>query len=140
DIVVSAVSADQSFIDPSWIKPGAIVNDASLPPAISNEIYKKRPDVLAIQGGVGHLPEYIDLGIPGLAAGATLGCMAETFILTMMNMIDNYSYGAISKQQVVKIWEAGNILGFGIAAIKYRDNQKLTRELAQEIKRKAESK
>ncbi len=140
DIVVSAVSADQSFIDPSWIKPGAIVNDASLPPAISNEIYKKRPDVLAIQGGVGHLPEYIDLGIPGLAAGATLGCMAETFILTMMNMIDNYSYGAISKQQVVKIWEAGNILGFGIAAIKYRDNQKLTRELAQEIKRKAVSK
>ena len=93
--------------------------------------------MLAIQGGIGHLPEYIDLGIPGLAAGATLGCMAETFILTMMNMIDNYSFGAITKQQVVKIWEAGRILGFGIAAIKYRDNRKLTREIAMEIKNAA---
>jgi len=139
DIVVSAVSADTAIIDPKWIKPGAIINDASLPPSISNEIYDKRPDVLAIQGGIGHLPEYIDLGIPGLAAGATLGCMAETFILTMMNMVENFSYGKITKQQVVKIWEAGEILGFGLAAIKFRNNQKLTRELAKDIKNRSKS-
>lgn len=136
DVVVSAVSADSAFINSSWIKPGAIVNDVSLPPSISLDLYAKRPDVVAIQGGIGHLPEYINLGIPGLAAGATLGCMAETFILTMMNMIDNYSYGAITKQQVVKIWEAGKILGFGIAAIKYQD-KKLTRDIAEEIRRKS---
>jgi len=123
DVIVSAVSADTSIIDVSWIKPGAVVNDVSLPTSISNEIYAKRPDVLAIQGGVGHLPEYIDLGLPGLAVGATLGCMAETFILTMMNMTENFSFGAITKQQVVKIWETGNILGFGIAAIKWREKQ-----------------
>ncbi|MFH1539055.1 MAG: aminotransferase class III-fold pyridoxal phosphate-dependent enzyme, partial [bacterium] len=138
DVVVSAVSADSAFIDASWIKPGAIVNDVSLPPSISLDLYKKRPDVIAIQGGIGHLPEYINLGIPGLAVGATLGCMAETFILTMMNMIDNYSYGAITKQQVVKIWEAGKILGFGLAAIKYQD-KKLTRDIVDEIKRKSKS-
>ncbi len=137
DLIVSAVSADTSIIDVNWIKPGAIVNDASLPPSVSLEIYDKRPDVLAIQGGVGHLPEYIDLGIPGLAAGATLGCMAETFILTMMNMAENFSFGTITKQQVVKIWETGNILGFGIAAIKYRNNMKLTREEAENIKKKS---
>ncbi|MFA6448350.1 MAG: aminotransferase class III-fold pyridoxal phosphate-dependent enzyme [bacterium] len=137
DIIVSAVSADTSIIDVNWIKSGALVNDVSLPTSISNEIYEKRPDVLAIQGGVGHLPEYIDLGIPGLAIGATLGCMAETFILTMMNMTENFSFGAITKQQVVKIWETGNILGFGIAAIKYRNNRKLTREEVAEIRKKA---
>ncbi len=137
DIIVSAVSADTSIIDVDWIKPGALVNDVSLPTSISNEIYERRPDALAIQGGVGHLPEYIDLGIPGLAAGATLGCMAETFILTMMNMTENFSFGAITKQQVVKIWETGNILGFGIAAIKYKNNKKLTREEVEEIKKKA---
>ena len=135
DVVVSAVSAHTHILDTAWIKPGAIVNDVSLPPSISLELYKDRPDVLAIQGGIGHLPEYLDLGIPGLAVGATLGCMAETFILTMMNMIDNYSYGRISKQQVIKIWEAGRILGFGLAAIKYKD-QKLTRDIAAEIKSK----
>lgn len=137
DIVISAVSADTSIIDVSWIKPGAIVNDVSLPPSISNEIYKKRPDVLAIQGGIGHLPEYINLGIPGLAIGATLGCMAETFILTMMHMFENFSFGSISKQQVVKIWEAGNILGFGLAAIKYMNDRKLTRDITAEVKRRA---
>jgi acetylornithine/succinyldiaminopimelate/putrescine aminotransferase/predicted amino acid dehydrogenase len=137
DIIISAVSADTSIIDVSWIKPGAIINDVSLPPSVSLEIYKKRPDVLAIQGGIGHLPEYIDLGIPGLAAGATLGCMAETFILTMMHMIENFSFGAITKQQVIKIWEAGNILGFGLAAIKYMNDRKLTRDITTEIKRRA---
>lgn len=136
DVVVSAVSAHTTIIDTAWIKAGAIVNDVSLPPSISNIIYEKRPDVLAIQGGIGHLPEYLDLGIPGLAAGATLGCMAETFILCMMNMIDNYSFGKITRQQVVKIWEAGRILGFGLAAIKYRDNRKLTREIAESMKKK----
>jgi len=140
DVVVSAVSADRSIIDVSWFKPGAIVNDVSLPPSISNHIYKERPDVIATQGGVGHLPEYINLGIPGLAVGATLGCMAETFILTMMNMIDSYSYGNITKQQVIKIWEAGRILGFGLAAIKYRGNRKLTREITAEIKEKSSKK
>jgi len=135
DIVVSAVSADRSIIDTSWFKDGAIVNDASLPPSISTRIYQERPDIIAIQGGIGHLPEYINLGIPGLAAGATLGCMAETFILTMMNMIDSYSYGNITKQQVVKIWEAGRILGFGLAAVKYRGNMKLTRDAVAEIKK-----
>lgn len=139
DILISAVSADTAIIDTAWIKPGAIVNDVSLPPSISLSIYRDRTDVLAIQGGIGHLPEYIDLGIPGLAVGATLGCMAETFILTMMNMIDNYSFGNINKQQVVKIWEAGNILGFGLAAIKYQDT-KLTREVARQITQRAEKK
>ena len=135
DIVVSAVSAHTQIIDTAWIKPGAIVNDVSLPPSISLDLYRNRPDVLAIQGGIGHLPEYLDLGIPGLAVGATLGCMAETFILTMMNMIDNYSFGKITRQQVVKIWEAGRILGFGLAAIKYKD-MKLTRELARQVREK----
>ncbi|MEW5946278.1 MAG: hypothetical protein AB1742_08775, partial [bacterium] len=132
----SAVSAEKEIIATEWIKPGAIVNDVSLPPSISLKLYEERPDVIAIQGGIGYLPEYINLGIPGLAVGATLGCMAETFILTMMNMIDNYSYGKITKQQVLKIWEAGKILGFGLAAIKYQD-KKLTREIAQEVVRKA---
>lgn len=136
DVVVSAVSADRSIIDASWFKPGAILNDVSLPTSISNTIYKERPDVIATQGGIAHLPEYINLGIPGLAAGAALGCMAETFILSMMNMINSYSYGDISKQQVVKIWEAGCILGFGLAAIKYQGNKKLTREMAKEIRRR----
>jgi hypothetical protein len=133
DVLISSVSADKAVIDTAWIKPGAVVNDVSLPPSVSLRIYEERPDVLAIQGGIGHLPEYLDLGIPGLAVGATLGCMAETFILTMMNMIDNYSFGAITKQQVVKIWEAGNILGFGLAAIKYKDS-KLTREIARQVR------
>lgn len=137
DVVVSAVSADRSIIDVSWLKPGAIVNDVSLPTSISNTIYKERPDVIATQGGIANLPEYINLGIPGLAAGAALGCMAETFILSMMNMIDSYSYGNITKQQVVKIWEAGCILGFGLAAVKYQGNKKLTRDVAKEIRRKA---
>lgn len=136
EVVVSAVSADAAFLNPDWFKPGAIVNDVSLPPSISVDLYKKRPDVVAIQGGIGHLPEYINLGIPGLSIGATLGCMAETFILTMMDMLDNYSYGKITKQQVVKIWETGRILGFGLAAIKYQD-KKLTRDIAEEIKRKS---
>lgn len=135
DVVVSAVSAHTQIIETSWIKPGAIVNDVSLPPSVSLELYRDRPDVLAIQGGIGHLPEYLDLGIPGLAVGATLGCMAETFILTMMNMIDNYSFGKITRQQVVKIWEAGRILGFGLAAIKYKDH-KLTRDIAKKIREK----
>jgi len=135
DVVVSAVSAHTQIVDTAWIKPGAVVNDVSLPPSISLELYRDRPDVLAIQGGIGHLPEYLDLGIPGLAVGATLGCMAETFILTMMNMIDNYSFGKITRQQVVKIWEAGRILGFGLAAIKYKD-MKLTREVALQVKGK----
>ncbi len=138
DVIISAVSADRSIMDVKWFKPGAVVNDASLPPSISTQLYKERPDVIATQGGVGHLPEYINLGIPGLAAGATLGCMAETFILTMMHMADNYSFGRITKQQVVKIWEAGKILGFGIAAIKYMGNKKLTRDIAAEIMRKSE--
>lgn len=137
DVVVSAVSADRSIMNVKWFKSGAVVNDASLPPSISTQLYRERPDVIATQGGIGHLPEYINLGIPGLAAGATLGCMAETFILTMMHMADNYSFGSITKQQVVKIWEAGRILGFGIAAIKYMGNKKLTRNIAEEIRRKA---
>ena len=133
DIVVSAVSSDRTIMEAEWFKPGAIVNDVSLPTSVSDKIYKERPDVIAFEGGVGHLPEYIDLGIPGLVPGATLGCVAETFMCTMMNMIENYSFGPITKKQVLKIWEIGNMLGFGLGGVKYMSDKKLTRKKAREI-------
>jgi len=133
DIVVSAVSSDRTIMEAEWFKPGAIVNDVSLPPSVSDKIYRERPDVVAFEGGVGHLPEYIDLGIPGLVPGATLGCVAETFMCTMMNMIENYSYGPITKKQVMKIWEIGNMLGFGLGGVKYMSDKKLTRKIARQI-------
>lgn len=137
DIVVSAVSSDRTIMEADWFKPGAIVNDVSLPTSVSDKIYKERPDVIAFEGGVGHLPEYIDLGIPGLVPGATLGCVAETFMCTMMNMIENYSFGPITKKQVLKIWEIGNMLGFGLGGVKYMSDKKLTRKIAKEIIAKA---
>ncbi len=133
DIVVSAVSSDRTIMEAEWFKPGAIVNDVSLPTSVSDKIYKERPDVIAFEGGVGHLPEYIDLGIPGLVPGATLGCVAETFMCTMMNIIENYSFGPITKKQVLKIWEIGNMLGFGLGGVKYMTDKKLTRKIAKEI-------
>jgi predicted amino acid dehydrogenase len=137
DIVVSAVSSDRTIMEAEWFKPGAIVNDVSLPTSVSDKIYKERPDVIAFEGGVGHLPEYIDLGIPGLMPGATLGCVAETFMCTMVNMIENYSFGPITKKQVLKIWEIGNMLGFGLGGVKYMGDKKLTRKIAAEIMRKS---
>ena len=137
DIVVSAVSSDRTIMEADWFKPGAIVNDVSLPTSVSDKIYKERPDVIAFEGGVGHLPEYIDLGIPGLMPGATLGCVAETFMCAMVNMIENYSFGPITKKQVLKIWEIGNMLGFGLGGVKYMGDKKLTRKIAAEIKRKS---
>ena len=56
DVVITVTSAVDTVIEPSYLKPGAVVCDVARPRDVSRQVAQLRPDVLVIEGGVVDVP------------------------------------------------------------------------------------
>ncbi|MDD5422835.1 MAG: hypothetical protein PHT32_05390, partial [Candidatus Omnitrophica bacterium] len=97
DIILTATSSVTTIIEPSQLKPGAIVCDVALPANIAKEVVKMRDDVLVFEGGLAKMPYMEDIRHKRLARlvpiNGVYGCAAETTVLSFEDRYEPYSLG-----------------------------------------------
>ena len=97
DIIITATSALTTIIEPSSLKPGAIVCDVALPANIAREVARIRSDVLVFEGGLSTIPFFHNIRNRKfnflMPTNAIYGCLAEGLVLGFADRIENFSIG-----------------------------------------------
>lgn len=95
DIVICATSSTANLLTADNLAVGSVVCDVSRPKNLEREVQFKRPDVLALDGGVIKVPGSPDLGWNfGLEEGLAYACMAETMMLALEGHYEHTSIGS----------------------------------------------
>ena len=138
DLVVSVTSAEKTVVRPEWIKPGAVVCDVARPRDVGQEVVRKRPDVLVIEGGVVKVPGDVDFGFTfGFEPGTAYACMSETMMLALEGRYENFTLGkSVSVEQVEEISRIADRHGFHLAGFRSFERP-LTREQIDDVRRAA---
>lgn len=121
DMVVTVTSAVDSVIQPSYLKPGAVVCDVARPRDVSVRVSKERPDVLVIEGGVVRVPgDNVDFGFNfGFEPGTAYACMSETALLALAGRYENFTLGReVSVEQVRETQRLAREKGFELAGFR----------------------
>lgn len=110
DVIITATSNGEAFIDPETLAQDAMVCDVARPSDLLSRVSNSRDDVVIIEGGLVNLPEKVSIGhlnLVGLREGVSLACLAETIILSMENVSGNYSIGgrsSLSEARKIASW------------------------------------
>lgn len=121
DIIVSATNQPNSVIFPKMLKKDfVILADISVPADADMSVLTECPQVRIIKGGIISAPLNRDFYIPGipLKQGELFACMTETILLGLEKHTTHFSFGAISKKQVLHVWEIARKHGFLLSRIK----------------------
>lgn len=121
DIIVSATNQPKSIIFPEMLKKDLVIlADISVPADADRSIPAECPQVRIIKGGIISAPLNSDFYIPGipLRQGELFACMTETILMGLEKYTTHFSFGAISKKQVLHIWEVARKHGFLLSRIK----------------------
>jgi predicted amino acid dehydrogenase len=95
DLVISATSSTNNLLTVDNLGIGAVICDISRPKNIDREVQFKRPDVLALDGGVIKVPGTPYFGWDfGLDEGLAYACMAETMMLALEKHYEHTSIGS----------------------------------------------
>jgi len=138
DAVVAVSSAVDAIIEPSSLKPGAVVCDVARPRDVSRRVAEERDDVLVIEGGVVEVPGEADFHFNfGLPPGMALACMAETMLLAMEERYESFTLGrTLTVSQVDEISRLAGKHGFKISGFRSFDRQLSDAEM-RDIREKA---
>jgi len=115
DVVVAGAPRGAFVIRPEHLKDGpVVVCDIALPASVHPDVHSARPDVPVLMGGLVRLPNNPDFVVPGipLPPGTTFGCMAETMLLGLTGIMEDYSVGQLTPIKIKKIHEIAAIHGF----------------------------
>jgi predicted amino acid dehydrogenase len=90
-----------------------LICDISVPPDVASEV-NGLAHVSIIQGGVVRLPDNPDFhpACSPLRPGSCYACLAETLVLALSGLRENYSYGAITRGQVERVARHADEHGF----------------------------
>lgn len=120
DLVLTATSAVAPVIEPSHLKPGAVVCDVAQPRDVSRAVAERWGDVLVIDGGMVEVPGEVDFGFDfGLPPRMAHACMAETMILALEGRYESFTLGR--NLQIEKVEEIARLArkhGFRVAGFR----------------------
>jgi fatty aldehyde-generating acyl-ACP reductase len=141
DIIITVTSAVDAIIQPSDLKPGAVVCDVARPRDVSWRVVKERDDVLVLEGGVVAVPGNVAFNFNfGFPPGTAYACMSETMILALEGRYENFTLGKdVSVEQVDEISALASRHGFRLDG--FRSFEKaVTEEYIQHVKKQAQRK
>lgn len=127
--LIVAVTSQTSLLDinPSIIRPGAIICDIARPRDIGEIVRLKRPDdVLVFDGAILQIPGdnydcQFDYDFP---VGTTYACMAETMVLGLEGCRENFSLGkTLDLDRVKEIGKLAKLHGFSLAGYRAFDQE-----------------
>ncbi|MBK6431328.1 serine carboxypeptidase [Candidatus Amarolinea dominans] len=133
DLIVTTTTALKTrIIDITRCKPGAVICDVARPPDISEEEAALRPDVLVIESGEILIPGDVDFGFDiGLPPKTAYACLAETTLLAMEGIFEDYTLGReIEMDRVKEIYRLFKKHGFQLAGMRSFDQYVTDEEIA----------
>lgn len=140
DIVIAVTSSIDFVVDPLVLKPGAVVCDVARPRDVSEEVARKRDDILVVDGGVVDVPGDVDFRLNfGFPPRTSYACMAETMILALEGKVEDFSLGRdIRLDQVEEITRLAEKHGFRLAGFRSFERAVTDAKIA-EIRSRAEA-
>jgi predicted amino acid dehydrogenase len=133
-VVITATSHGEPFVDARWCREGAVVCDIALPPDVIESTVKLRPDLLVFDGGVVDLPGTPRLDFrPMLRYGLRYACFAETAILTLSGQRDDFALGRVTGEEVERIAEMAARHGFSVGDLRWNNQIVLPRPTAVQV-------
>ena len=118
DIVITATSSG-GCIDPSWLKPGAVVLDVGVPSDVLAE-NQPRSDILILSAGYSRVPKSTPRTsrIIRFFQGIIPSCLAETITLALDRKLTNYSIGReLIQDRIQEIGVSAIRHGFDLAPL-----------------------
>lgn len=133
DVIVASTTAQGGIIDVMKLKPGALVCDVARPPDVSPEEAGKRDDILVIESGEILVPGEIHWGVElNLPPNVAYACLAETILLALEGMNENFTLGRdIDPEKVKLIGAIGEKHGFKLTKIRSFGREVSDEEIAQ---------
>lgn len=117
NIIITATNTPKSLIFADHIseKP-TVICDISVPSDVDKDLTLKRPNARVIKGGLVQLPQGQSLELQGmpLEAGQLYACLAETVLLGLTGISENFSYGALEASKIKRIREISKSHGFTV--------------------------
>ena len=131
-VVVTVTSDVDAVIQPSHLRPGAIICDVARPRDVSRQVAQQRQDVLVIEGGMVAVPGPIDFGFDfGFPPGMAYACMAETMALALEGQYVSYTLGKqIELAEVETIDRIATKHGFRLGGFRSFERAVTEREIA----------
>lgn len=131
DIVLTATSSLTTLIEADDVREGAIICDVAIPYNVASDVVKKRPDVLAFQGGWARLPAPLTSSHQDWmrfcrdGGREVFGCFAETLLLALDGRFECFSHGRgrIMPEQIEEIWALGTKHGFDVGGFSYGERR-----------------
>ena len=134
DLIIVATNSPTSIIEAKYLKRGAVIIDDSFPKNISENVLKKRKDIIILEGGIMKLPLSIDISwarnMPDLMDVAvtrvasckeTYGCLAEALVLSLYQQRKNYGLGYADVNLAKDILTKAKRIGFSLAPLQCFD-------------------
>lgn len=114
DIIITATAHPEALILPEHLKKNAIIVDVAEPPDVVEDIDKKRPDVIHVDGGRVKWKK-VDLKVDfGLPKNVGFACITEALMQALEN--DNNDYiGTVEMDHLKKTIEWGKKWDFPMA-------------------------
>jgi fatty aldehyde-generating acyl-ACP reductase len=111
DIIITATSHPTALLNSDNLKKNAIIIDVSQPPNLSYDLFKKRSDIIRIDGGFVDIPANYPFQIPGIPSGKIFSCVAEIIMQSIENEQKNY-VGSINLKHLKKTEKWAQKYGF----------------------------
>lgn len=120
DVIVAVSNSHEKIIRDAFVKKNAVICDVSVPSATDPSLVQKRKDVLYFTGGIVKLPHRETIKIPAypLPAGQVFACMAETMLLGLSGIRENFSFGGLEIKDIELIDVLGKYHGFELGPLK----------------------
>ena len=138
DLILTVTSAVDSVIEPSHLRPGAVVCDVARPRDVAAQVAAARDDVLVIDGGMVSVPGAVDFHFNfGFPPGMVYACMAETMALALEGRLECFTLGRqITLSQVQEIEAMAHKHGFRLAGFRSFERE-VTREQIERVAERA---
>ncbi|MGW5121907.1 aminotransferase class III-fold pyridoxal phosphate-dependent enzyme, partial [Streptomyces noursei] len=120
-LVLCASNSPEPFLTGEHFAPDAVVCDIAVPNNAVPDLTVQRPDLAYMLGGIVATPHGESLHPSArafLEAGQLFACMAETALMGLAGIDQHYSYGNISRQQVLDIAALADAHGLRLADYK----------------------
>ena len=121
DLILGASNSSDSLIFPEMLSDRPIVIcDISVPMDTDQSVIDSRPDIDVIQGGIAKLPLNPEFKVKGIRLdySQAFSCMAESMILGLEGIKENFSYGEITRELVKEAGRLAKKHGFTLARSK----------------------
>ena len=116
DIILTASNAARPVVHPEHVAAdrSVVVCDVAVPRDVHDSVIGQRPRAVVLEGGVVRAPlgQTLDIGGMNLPPGEVYGCLAETLLMGLAGIGENFSYGALDPMRVRRIRDLALMHGF----------------------------